>query len=201
MSFIEHPGRVSPITYFAPLFVGSGDDEGLFLFGTNNSPMKGISGLLKYVIAPSCDAVYTTKIGNDTHIFGITSLYTGQNFRVFYNMSTLDPLYLYTTGVQWVISSDFLNKSYGYYYSKKLPTSLGESVTFISSEDAPSITLTLDFPCWTSDTLYGVYKPLGSATTRKIIGTPIINESGEVTGYEQGNNKRQVYIGDVAIWR
>ena len=204
MSFIMHPGKVHPFVisqYNTPLYVGVGDDAGLFLFETNNSPMNGFVDLLKYVIAPSCGAVYTTKIGYTRHVFGITPLYTGQSSRVFYNMDALESLYLYYTDGQWVISSDFLDKSDGYYYSKQLPKSLGESTTFRSSKGYPSITLTLDFPCWTCATLCGVYEPRGTVATKKVIGVPETNEEGLVIGYTRGDSTTQVYIGDIAVWR
>ena len=232
MSFILHPGvltteelppyydvisgwsdKMSAGYIGKRFFIGTGKDEGLFLFMRNSKwtiaadIMPDIRIVPKNItLKPNCRKRYGFRTGMSCiweYVSGSTSWY------------------LFRSGTGWVLrssapSSEPVIPPDSNFYSMKQDYWTGSSGNIPEEDDvfhnandySKTMTLRPSFPRWefqgTSEPYIlpaGTFQPVDGARGIRTVGTPVKNESGAITGYVITEKKKTVYMGEAAICR
>lgn len=228
MSFILHPGVLTteglppyngaPISgwddpaYKRRFFIGTGKDEGFFLFMRNSKwtiaadIMPDIRIVPKNItLKPNCRKRYGFRTGMSC---------------IWEYGSGSTSWYLFRNGTNWILRSappgtePVLPPDSNFYsITQDYWTGSGsvheDSIVFHNVNDySKTMTLRPSFPRWefqgTSELHIlpaGTFQPVDGASGIRTVGTPVKDESGTVTGYVIHKKKKPVYMGEVAICR
>lgn len=215
-NFIKHPGKVYPFFNNSDLYVDY--SHGFYLYSSGvhkiTADKLGKSG---YILSKQLYPMFNTS---GAHMLSF-SLYWGFSSiggHVFYNEAGA---YLYSnkldigfllpyvsyigenryTAKSGTIDSISYDSPVIYESTYKEEDEVGEDSVESKPEPTPKppVEVSLNYPCWYSETLLGEYAPYWGAEGTITIGKKETDTNGE-TKFVDGNKYELVYIGSLPVW-